>query len=54
MIRGISFTKFERKPIAITPTCAVCGKFVKDHTQEQTKSCTDERRKCHVKTSGST
>ncbi|HJW19095.1 MAG TPA: hypothetical protein VJ571_00880 [Candidatus Nitrosotalea sp.] len=45
--------KFERKPIAIIPTCAMCGKPVKEHTSEQIKSCTGERRKSQVKTSDS-
>jgi endogenous inhibitor of DNA gyrase (YacG/DUF329 family) len=37
--------KFERKPIEITPTCAICGKPIKLHNQEQMKFCTEERRK---------
>ncbi len=45
--------KFERKPIVFTPTCAMCGKPVKEHTQEQIRSCTDERRKSHVQTNES-
>jgi|GEM_PF-1274527 len=45
--------KFERKPIAITPTCAMCGKPVKEHTLEQMNFCTSERRKSQVKTSNS-
>ncbi|MGI0069674.1 MAG: hypothetical protein ACREAN_05400 [Nitrosopumilaceae archaeon] len=46
--------KFERKPIVITPTCAMCGKLVNEHTPEQMKHCTGERRKSQVKTSSST
>ncbi|MDE1818117.1 MAG: hypothetical protein KGH86_03605 [Thaumarchaeota archaeon] len=45
--------KFERKPIAITPTCAMCGKPVKEHTPEQMNHCIEERRKSQVKTSDS-
>ncbi len=41
--------KFERKPIEIIPTCAMCGMPVKKHTQEQMKSCTEERRNSKVK-----
>jgi len=37
--------KFERKPIEITPTCAMCSRPVKEHTMEQMKFCTEERRK---------
>ena len=37
--------KFERKPIEIIPTCAMCSRSIKDHTQEQMKHCIDERRK---------
>ncbi|WP_165776402.1 hypothetical protein [Candidatus Nitrosotalea bavarica] len=37
--------KFERKPIEIIPTCAMCSRPVKEHTPEQMKSCTEERRK---------
>ena len=37
--------KFERRPIEISPTCAMCGMPVKNHTPEQMKFCTDERRK---------
>ena len=37
--------KFERKPIEVTPTCAMCGKPINAHTSEQIKSCTQERRK---------
>jgi hypothetical protein len=39
--------KFERKPIEIQPTCAMCGRPVKDHDSEQMKFCTTERRKSH-------
>ena len=37
--------KFERKPIEPTPTCAMCSRPVKDHTQEQMRYCANERRK---------
>ena len=37
--------KFERKPIEVTPTCAMCGKLVNLHTTEQMKICTQERKK---------
>ena len=37
--------KFERKPIEVTPTCAMCGRSVKEHTQDQMKFCSGERRK---------
>lgn len=37
--------KFERKPIQVTPTCAMCARPVKEHTPEQMKLCADERRK---------
>jgi hypothetical protein len=40
--------KFERKPIEVTPTCAMCGKSVKEHTAEQMKSCSQERRKSQI------
>jgi len=39
--------KFERKPIQPNPTCAMCGKSIKDHTSEQMKFCIDERRKAN-------
>ena len=37
--------KFERKPIEVTPTCAMCGKPINIHTTDQMKFCTQERRK---------
>lgn len=37
--------KFERKPIEVTPTCAMCARPIKEHTLEQIKFCTEERRK---------
>jgi len=37
--------KFERKPIEIVPTCAMCSKPVKEHNKEQMKFCTEERRR---------
>ncbi|HXU95884.1 MAG TPA: hypothetical protein VFP45_05555 [Candidatus Nitrosotalea sp.] len=40
--------KFERKPIEVTPTCAMCGKPINAHTPEQMKICTQERRKSKV------
>jgi endogenous inhibitor of DNA gyrase (YacG/DUF329 family) len=46
--------KFERKPIDIIPTCAMCGKPVKGHNPEQMKFCSEERRKSKISTSGST
>jgi hypothetical protein len=36
---------FERKPIEILHTCAMCARPVKEHTPEQMKFCTGERRK---------
>lgn len=42
-----NFMKFEKKPIEITPTCAMCTRPIQDHSQEQMKFCTDERRKSH-------
>jgi len=39
--------KFERKPIEVTPTCSMCARPVKEHTPEQIKLCTEERRKSH-------
>lgn len=41
----LNIMKFERKPIEITPTCAMCSRPVKEHTLEQMKSCAEERRK---------
>ncbi|MGC1708325.1 MAG: hypothetical protein WA799_00785 [Nitrosotalea sp.] len=43
--------KFERKPIQPIPTCAMCGKPIKDHTQEEIKSCANNRRNVNVGTS---
>lgn len=40
-----NFMKFERKPIEVAPTCAMCSKPVKEHNTEQMKSCTEERRR---------
>ncbi|CUR51826.1 exported protein of unknown function [Nitrosotalea devaniterrae] len=37
--------KFERKPIEIVPTCAMCSRPVKAHDKEQLKFCTEERRR---------
>ena len=37
--------KFERKPIEVTPTCAMCGKPINLHTSDQMKFCALERRK---------
>jgi hypothetical protein len=37
--------KFERKPIEVTPTCAMCGKPINVHTPDQMKFCALERRK---------
>jgi hypothetical protein len=45
MIKTWNFMKFERKPIEIVPTCAMCSRPVKEHNKEQIKSCTEERRK---------
>jgi len=42
--------KFERKPIQSIPTCAMCGKPVKDHTQEEIKNCSNNRRNTKVAT----
>jgi hypothetical protein len=36
--------KFERKPIQSNPTCAMCGKPIKEHTSQETKICMEERR----------
>ena len=36
--------KFERKPIQPNPTCAMCGKPIKEHTSEEIKICMGERR----------
>ncbi|MDE1819210.1 MAG: hypothetical protein KGI19_11480 [Thaumarchaeota archaeon] len=44
MIKTWNFMKFERKPIEIVPTCAMCSKPVKEHNPEQMKLCTEERR----------
>ena len=41
----LNIMKFERKPIEVTPTCAMCSRPVKEHTMEQIKSCSEERRK---------
>ena len=44
----MNLLKFERKPIQPTPSCAMCGKPVKDHTQEEMKICIEERRKSSI------
>ncbi|MBI3253403.1 MAG: hypothetical protein HYZ56_01570 [Nitrosopumilales archaeon] len=36
---------FERKPIVADPTCAMCGKPIKNHSKEELKSCMEQRRK---------
>lgn len=36
--------KFERKPIQPNPTCPMCGKPIKEHTSEEMKNCTNQRR----------
>ena len=36
--------KFERKPIKVTPTCAMCTRPINEHTSEQMKFCSEERR----------
>ena len=36
--------KFERKPIQSNPTCAMCGKSIKEHTCEEIKICMEQRR----------
>jgi hypothetical protein len=36
--------KFERKPIQPNPTCAMCGKLIKEHSIEEIKICMEERR----------
>ncbi|TSA18277.1 MAG: DUF2256 domain-containing protein [Nitrosopumilales archaeon] len=36
--------KFERKPIQPNPTCAMCGKPIKEHTSEEIKICMEKRR----------
>ena len=41
--------KFERKPILPNPTCAMCGKPIKDHTTEEIKNCAKERRNSKLK-----
>jgi len=35
--------KFERKPIQPNPTCAMCGKPIKEHTSQEMKICMEER-----------
>ena len=45
MIKKWNIMKFERKPIEIVPTCAMCARPVKAHTPEQMKFCTEERRR---------
>ncbi len=40
--------EFERKPIQSIPTCAMCGKPVKDHTTEEIKKCANTRRNVNV------
>ena len=44
MIKTWNFMKFERKPIEIVPTCAMCSRPVKEHSKEQMKLCAEERR----------
>jgi hypothetical protein len=39
--------KFERKPIEVLPTCAMCTRPIKEHTPEQMKICKGERRKSY-------
>jgi len=36
--------KFERKPIQPNPTCAMCGKPIKEHTPSEINKCVNERR----------
>jgi len=36
---------FERKPIQPEPTCAICGKPIKNHNSEEMKTCMEERRR---------
>jgi hypothetical protein len=36
--------KFERKPIKLNPTCAMCGLSIKDHTMAEIKICIEKRR----------
>jgi len=36
--------KFGSKPIQPNPTCAMCGKPIKEHTYEEIKNCMEERR----------
>ena len=36
--------KFEHKPIQPNPTCAMCGKPIKEHTFQEMKICMEERR----------
>ena len=36
--------KFERKPIQPNPTCAMCGKPIKEHSTDEMKICMEERR----------
>lgn len=36
--------KFERKPIESKPTCAMCGRSIRDHTQEEMNICIKERK----------
>lgn len=36
--------KFERKPIQPNPTCAMCGKSIKEHTLQEMQKCSEQRR----------
>lgn len=36
--------KFERKSIQPNPTCAMCGKPIKEHMPQEIKICMEKRR----------
>jgi len=40
--------KFEKKPIVPNPTCAICGKPVKNHSNQDIKTCMEERRRASL------
>lgn len=41
--------KFERKPIESIPTCPMCTRAIKEHTQGQIKSCMELRKNAKMK-----
>ena len=44
VLNDTTIMKFERKPIQPNPTCAMCGKPIKEHTLEEIKNCMEQRR----------